>query len=147
MALGQKVASDLTAALKQRDEIKTSCLRLVRNALNNKEKDLRRPLEEQEELAVLKTLAKQRREAAEQFRQGNRDDLAIKEEQELALIEVYLPAQMSQEQVSAALDEVFTEVQPQGMKDMGRVMKAAMAKLEGQADGKMVNTLVRQRLG
>ena len=146
MNLTDRVESDLKAALKARDEATTSCLRLVKNALKNKAKDLQRPLAEDEALAVLKTLAKQRRESIEQFRAGGREDLVRGEERELGLIEAYLPAQMDEAAIKSILDEVFAEVQPQGAKDMGRVMKAAMARLGAAADGKLVNALVRQRL-
>lgn len=146
MNLIEKVEADLKAALKSRDEATTSCLRLVKNALKNKEKDLQRPLTDEEALAVLKTLAKQRRESIEQFRKGGREDLATAEERELGMIEAFLPAQMDEATIKAILDEVFAEVQPQGAKDMGRVMKAAMARLGAAADGKLVNALVRQRL-
>jgi uncharacterized protein YqeY len=146
MSLMERVEADLKAALKSRDEKTTSCLRLVKNALKNKEKDLLRPLGEDEALAVLKTLAKQRRESIEQFSQGGRDDLAAAEAGELAIIEGYLPAQMDEAAINAVLDEVIAEAQPQGPKDMGRVMKAAMARLGAAADGKLVNALVRQRL-
>ncbi|MFZ5584328.1 MAG: GatB/YqeY domain-containing protein [Thermodesulfobacteriota bacterium] len=146
MNLMERVEADLKAALKSRDEKTTSCLRLVKNALKNKEKDLLRPLGEDEALAVLKTLAKQRRESIEQFGQGGRADLAAAEAGELAIIEGYLPAQMDEAAINAVLDEVIAEVQPQGPKDMGRVMKAAMARLGAAADGKLVNALVRQRL-
>ncbi len=147
MAIGLKVEADLKTALKARDELAISCLRLVRAALKNKEKELRRELSESEELQVLSSLAKQRRDAAEQFRQGGRAELAEKEERELALIQGYLPEQLDQAGIEGVLDQVFAELDPQGMKDMGRVMKAAMARLQGQADGKLVNQLVRRRLG
>ncbi|MFH1060625.1 MAG: GatB/YqeY domain-containing protein [Pseudomonadota bacterium] len=146
MNLMGRVDADLKAALKSRDEKTTSCLRLVKNALKNKEKDLLRPLEDEEALAVLKTLAKQRRESIEQFSQGGREDLAAAEAGELAIIEGYLPAQLDEAAINAILDQVIAEVQPQGPKDMGRVMKAAMARLGATADGKLVNALVRQRL-
>ena len=146
MSLGQTVEADLKVSLKAREELLTSCLRLIRNALKNKEKDLLRPLNGDEELAILKTLAKQRRESIEKFQQGNRPDLADKEAAELAIIERYLPAQLGEDQIKAVLDEVFAQLQPQGPKDTGRVMKEAMARLGAQADGKLVNALVRQRL-
>lgn len=143
---GQKVEADLKAALKARDQATAGCLRLVRSALKNKEKDLQRPLEDQEALAVLKTMAKQRREAMDQFAKGGRQDLVDNEARELEIIERYLPAQVGEAEINAVLDAVFAELQPQGPKDMGRVMKAAMGRLEGRADGKAVNQLVRARL-
>ena len=146
MSIAQKVEADYKTAFKSKDELATSCLRLVRAALKSQEKDLRRPLEEDEELKVLATLAKQRRDSIEQYTKGGRDDLARREEAELAIIEGYLPAQLDQAAIASVLDQVFAEVRPGGMKDMGAVMKAAMAKLGGQADGKLVNQMVRQRL-
>jgi uncharacterized protein YqeY len=146
VAISQQVDADLKAALKARDQAKTSCLRLIKAALNSQAKELQRELEQEEELKVLGTLAKQRRDSIEQFTKGGRQDLADKEKAELSLIEDYLPAQLDEAGINAILDEVYAEVQPQGVKDMGQVMKAAMARLQGQADGKLVNQLVRQRL-
>lgn len=147
MAIITKVEADLIAALKAHEEALVSCLRLVKNALKNKEKDLRRPLAPEEEIQALKTLAKQRREAMEMFAKGGRQDLADKEAEELKRVESYLPAQMDEAQIKAVLGEVIAELQPQGVKDMGKVMKAAMARLGAAADGKLVNALVRQMLG
>lgn len=146
MSLAQKVEADLKTALKSRDELATSCLRLVRAAFKNQEKELKRPLNGEEEIKILSTLGKQRRESIEQFTKGNRKDLADKEQAELAIIEAYLPAQLDQDAVAKVVDEVFADLNPQGMKDMGAVMKEAMARMAGQADGKLVNQLVRQRL-
>ncbi|MCF8032270.1 MAG: GatB/YqeY domain-containing protein [Desulfarculaceae bacterium] len=146
MSLAQTVEADYKTAFKAKDELATSCLRLIRAAFKNQEKDLRRPLEEEEELKVLATLTKQRRDSIDQYEKGGRQDLADREKAELVIIEGYLPAQLDEAAIAAALDQVFAELEPQGMKDMGAVMKAAMAKLGGQADGKLVNQLVRQRL-
>jgi hypothetical protein len=146
MAISQQVEADLKAALKARDAAATSCLRLILAALKSKAKDLGRPLSPEEELAVLGSLAKQRRESVEQFRAGGREDLARAEEAELAVIERHLPAQLDQAAIEETLDAVFAELDPQGPKDMGRVMKEAMSRLAGQADGKLVNQLVRRRL-
>ncbi len=147
MSIAEKVEADLIAALKAHDEAVVSCLRLIKNALKNKAKDLRRPLAGEEEIQVLKTLAKQRRESVEQFTSGGRADLAAKEAAELKLVEAYLPAQLGEAEIAAALAEVIAEIQPQGPKDMGKVMKTAMARLGTAADGKLVNALVRKKLG
>jgi uncharacterized protein YqeY len=146
MAISQQLDADLKAALKARDQAKTSCLRLMRSAFNNKAKDLKRELSPEEELQILGTLSKQRRESIDQFTKGGRQDLADKEQAELAWIMGYMPAQLDDAGINAVLDEVFSELKPQGPKDMGQIMKAAMARLQGQADGKLVNQLVRQRL-
>jgi len=146
MAIGQQVDTDLKAALKARDKAKTSCLRLIKTAFNSAAKELKRELDQDEEIKILGTLAKQRRDSIEQFTKGGRQDLADQEKAELAWIELYLPAQLDESGINAVLDEVFAQVQPQGVKDMGQVMKAVMVRLQGQADGKLVNQLVRQRL-
>lgn len=146
MGVVQQMRDDFKAAMKNREAAKVSCLRMVRAALASKEKDKRAPLSEDEALAILKTLAKQRVDSAEQFRNGGRVDLAVVEEAELKLIGSYLPAQMGEDQINQILDEVFAEVQPAGPKDMGKVMKAVMAKVGPAADGKLVNSLVRARL-
>lgn len=146
VSLAQKVEADLKNALKSRDELTTSCLRLVRAAFKNQEKEQKRPLNGDEEIKILSTLAKQRRDSIEQFTKGGRQDLADKEQAELAIIEAYLPTQLDPQAVAQVVDEVFAELKPQGMKDMGAVMKEAMARMAGQADGKLVNQLVRQKL-
>ena len=146
MAISQQVEADLKAALKARDQLATSALRLIRAALKNKAKDLRRELQEQEEIQVLSSLAKQRRDSIAQYQQGGREDLARKEQAELEIIQRYLPQQLDQAGIEKVLDEIFAELNPAGPKDMGRGMKAAMARLQGRADGKLVNQLVRQRL-
>jgi hypothetical protein len=146
MAISQQVEADLKAALKARDQLATSALRLIRAALKNKAKDLGRELQEQEEIQVLSSLAKQRRDSIAQYQKGGRDDLVQKEQAELEIIQRYLPQQLDQAGIEKVLDEIFAELNPSGPKDMGRVMKAAMARLQGRADGKLVNQLVRQRL-
>ncbi len=146
MAISQQLDTDLKAALKARDKAKTSCLRLIKTAFNSAAKELKRELDQDEEIKILGTLAKQRRDSIEQFTKGNRQDLVDVEKAELAWIELYLPAQLDEAGINAILDEVFAEVEPQSVKDMGQVMKAAMGRLQGQADGKLVNQLVRQRL-
>ncbi len=146
MTLSQNIDADFKAAMKAKDPLATSCLRLVRAALKNKQKELLRDLEEPEELGVLKTLAKQRRDSIEQFTKAERRDLADQETAELAIIERYLPAQMDEAGINAVLDQIFNELQPAGPQDMGNVMKSAMARFAGQADGKLVSQMVKQRL-
>ena len=147
MELLQRIDADLKQAMKNRDAAKVSCLRLTTNALKIKSKDLLRPLSEEEQVQTLKTLAKQRRESCELFIEAERHDLADKERAELAIIESYLPAQVDTDTINKVLDEVFAELAPAGPKDMGKVMKEAMNRFGGTADGKLVNELVRQRFG
>ncbi len=146
MSLAARVEEDLKKALKARDSATVACLRLIRAALHNKFKDLGRELNEQEEIAVLKSLAKQRREAAASYEQAGRTEQAEAEKRELEIIESYLPRQLSEEEISSILDEIFAELNPSGPKDMGRVMKQAMARMAGRADGAVVSQMVKARL-
>ena len=146
MGLSQSIDADYKTAFKAKDQSTTSCLRLVRAALKNKEKDLMRALEEAEEIQVLKTLAKQRRDSMEKYNEGGRQDLAEQEQAELAIIERYLPAQLDEAGINSVVEQVCSELNPAGPQDMGRVMKETMARLAGQADGKLVSQLVKQRL-
>ena len=148
MAIVEQIEKDLVAALKAREELRLSVLRMAKAALMNKKVELGKPVEDGEALAVLRTLIKQRRDSVEQFRKGKRDDLADKEEAEIKIIEGYLPAGASEEEIDAAVAAAIAETGATGAKDLGKVMKAAMAKLAGKnVDGKQVNAKVRARLG
>ena len=148
MALVEQIDKDLVAAMKAREELRLSVLRMAKAALMNKKVELGKPPEDAEALAVLRTLIKQRRDSAEQFRKGKRDDLADKEEDEIKIIERYLPAGASEEEIDAAVAAAIQETGAANAKDLGKVMKAAMAKLAGKSvDGKHVNEKVRAKLG
>jgi uncharacterized protein YqeY len=148
MAIVEQVEKDLVAAMKAKEQLKLSVLRMAKAALMNKKVELGKPLGDPETLAVLRTLIKQRRDSTEQFRKGKRDDLADKEEAEIKIIELYLPAGASAEEIDAAVTSALQETGATSAKDMGKVMKAAMAKLAGKnADGKQVSERVRARLG
>ena len=148
MAIVEQVERDLVAAMKAKEELKLSVLRMAKAAFMNKRVELGKPLGDPEALAVLRTLIKQRRDSAEQFRKGKRDDLADKEEAEIKIIELYLPAGASPEELDAAVTSALQETGATSAKDLGKVMKAAMAKLAGKnVDGKQVSERVRARLG
>ena len=148
MAIVEQIEKDLVAAMKAREELRLSVLRMAKAALMNKKVELGKPPEDAEALAVLRTLIKQRHDSAQQFRQGRRDDLADKEEAEIKIIERYLPAGASEEEVDAAVASAIQETGATSAKDLGKVMKAAMAKLAGKTvDGKHVNEKVRAKLG
>jgi uncharacterized protein YqeY len=148
MAIVEQVEKDLTAAMKAREELRLSVLRMMKAALKNKQIELRKPLQDSEALAVLRTLVKQRRDSVEQFRKGGREDLATKEEQEIKILEAYLPAGASDEEIDAAVAAAIAETAATSPQDLGKVMKAAMAKLAGKnADGKRVSEEVRAKLG
>ena len=148
MPIVEKVEKDLVAALKAQETLKLSVLRMMKAALMNKKVELGKTVDDPEALAVLRTLAKQRRESVEAFRKGGRDDLADKEEAEIKIVEAYLPAAASEEEIDAAVVAAIAETGASTAKDLGKAMKAAMAKLAGKnADGKRVSEKVRAKLG
>ena len=148
MPIVEKVEKDLVAALKAQETLKLSVLRMMKAALMNKKVELGKAVDDPEALAVLRTLAKQRRESVEAFRKGGRDDLADKEEAEIKIVEAYLPAAASEEEIDAAVAAAIAETGASTAKDLGKAMKAAMAKLAGKnADGKRVSEKVRAKLG
>ena len=143
----ERIQSDLTAAMKEKDELRLSVLRMVKSALKHKEIEKMRSLDDLESLQVLQTLVKQRRESVEQFRRGGRPDLADKETREIAIIEQYLPAAPSDEEMHHAIEAAIDEESADSLKQMGAVIKAARARLEGRAvDGKVLSDKVRERL-
>jgi hypothetical protein len=148
MPLLDQVQRDMTGAMKTRDEMRLSALRMLKTALKKQEVDSMKPLDEKAELQVLTMLIKQRREAAQMFRQGGRPELADKEEAELKLIEAYMPAPASDGEIEAAIAEALAETGVAALKQMGVVMKAAQARLSGKrVDGKALSDKVRARLG
>ena len=143
----ERIQSDLTNAMKEKDELRLSVLRMVKSALKNKEIEKVRPLTDLESLQVLQTLVKQRHESVEQFRKGGRSDLADKEQREIAIIEQYLPAAPTDQEMHAAIEAAIDQEGADSLKQMGAVVKAARAKLEGKAvDGKALSDRIRQRL-
>jgi hypothetical protein len=148
MSLVEQVEKDLIAAMKAQEALKLSVLRMMKAALMNKKIELGKPLEDAEAMAVLRSQVKQRHDSVEAYRKGGRDDLADKEAAESKILESYLPAAASDEEIDGAVAAALTETAAAGPKDMGKVMKAAMAKLAGKnADGKRVNEKVRAKLG
>jgi len=146
LTLSDRLEADFKAALKARQADKVSALRMVRSALKLKEKESGFPLDDQAIQAVLKSLAKQRLEAAEQFDSGGRPELAAKERAELELIRSYLPAQVDEATINRVAAEVVAELKADSPKDMGRVMKESLARLGAGADGKTVSAVVRRLL-
>ena len=147
MPLLDQVQKDMTAAMKARDEARLNALRLVKSALQKHAVDTMKPLDEASEMQVLKSLVKQRNDAAEMFRKGNRPELADKEEAERRLIESYLPAGATDEEIESAIASALSETGVTSLKQMGVVMKATQAKLKGKTvDGKALSEKVRSRL-
>ena len=147
MALLDKIQSDMTAAMRAKDEARLSAIRMIKTALKKHEIDSMKPLDEPTEIQILNTLIKQRREAADMFRKGGRPELADKEEAELKLIESYMPAAPTEAEIEAAIAAAMAETGVTSAKQMGVVMKAAQAKLAGKrVDGKALSEKVRARL-
>ena len=147
MTLQEKFQSHLAEAMRSKDQLRLSCLRMMKSAVKNKEVDKMKPLEEGEVIAVLNTLVKQRKDSVEQFRKGGREELAQKEEAEIKIIEEYLPAAASDDDMQRAVEEAIQETGAASIKDMGKVMKATMARLAGKtADGGRVSQLVKEKL-
>jgi uncharacterized protein YqeY len=147
MALIEQIQKDLTEAMRSKDELRLSVLRMVKSALKYKEVEKVRPLEDAEAVQVLQTLLKQRRESVEQFTKGGRQDLADKETKEIGILETYLPAAASDADMNAAIEAAIAETGANSPKAMGNVIKAAKAHLAGKTvDGKVLSDRVKERL-
>jgi uncharacterized protein YqeY len=148
MSLEQTLTTDIVTAMKAKDATRLTALRMLKSALTNKSIEKGRALEGPEELQVVSMLVKQRRDSIEQFTKGGRVDLADKEQAEIAILDAYLPASASDEEIVAAVKAAVAETGATTAKDMGKVMKAAIAALAGKTvDGKKVNEEVRRSLG
>ena len=146
MSLQEQISAALKDAMRARDEVKMTTLRLVLTGIKKREKEARSLLEDQEVISVITSQIKQRRESIEQYRKAGREDLAQTEENELQILQGYMPEQVSEEEISNVLDEIIAEVGAVSMRDMGKVMKAAMAKLAGKAEGGAINAMVKAKL-
>ena len=147
MSLAEKIQTDIVIAMKARDDFKLSVLRMVKAAMQLKEVEKMRKLDDPESVQLLQTILKQRKESIDQFTKGNRPELAEKESKEALIIEQYLPAAASAQEMNAAIDKAISKTGASSMKQMGAVVKAAKAALEGKTvDGKALSDLVRQRL-
>jgi uncharacterized protein len=147
MTISERVHKDMIESMKTKQGLRLETLRMVKSALKSKEIDKRTPLDEKEELQVLSTLIKQRKDSIEQFTKGNRPELADKEQKEIVFIEGYMPKSLDEAEIVATVKAVIAEMGSVTMKDMGNVMKAAMAKFGGaRVDGKIVSETVKKEL-
>lgn len=149
MSIPEQIQKDITSAMKARDEARLSALRMIKTALKNREIEKMAPLDDNESLKVLGTLIKQRKESAEQFRKGGRNEMADKEEAEITLIETYMPKAAGEDDVVAGVRAVISEMGAPTLKDMGTVMKQVMARFQGagmRVDGKQVSDTVKREL-
>jgi uncharacterized protein YqeY len=148
MTLFEQIGKDIIAAMKAKDQTRLAPLRMAKAALMNREVEKGRALEEAESEQVIGALIKQRRDSVEQFANGGRQDLAAREAAEIGVLESYLPPPVDATEVESAVNQAIAETGASTVKDLGRVMKAVMARLAGQTiDGKVINELVRRKLG
>ena len=147
MSLYQRLEQALKEAIKNQQPVATSTLRLLKSAIRYREVDVRRPLTEAELQATVNTQVKQRREAVAEYNKAGRPELARQEEEELSVLLSFLPPQLSPEEMAAEVDAVIAELGATGPNDLGKVMKNAMARLAGRADGKVIREIAQQRLG
>ena len=148
MKLIERITNDIAAAMRAKDQATLAPLRMAKAALMNREVEKGRPLDEAESQQVIASLIKQRRDSIEQFTRGGRTDLASREEAEIAALESYLPPPIAAADLEREVEAAIAETGASTAKDMGRVMKAVMARLAGRtADGRVVSELVRKRLG
>ena len=147
MSLYQRLDQALKEAIKNQQPVATSTLRLLKSAIRYREVDVRRPLTEAELQATINTQVKQRREAVTEYTKAGRPELAKQEEEELSVLLSFLPPQLSPEEMAAEVNAVIAELGATGPNDLGKVMKNAMARLAGRADGKVIRDIAQQRLG
>jgi uncharacterized protein len=147
MSISEQITKDMTAAMKAREELRLSTLRMMKSAIKNKEIEKRSALDDKEALQVLSTMIKQRKDSIEQFTKGGRQELADKEASEITIIEAYMPKAIGEAEIVAAVRATIAEMGSPTMKDMGTVMKNTMAKFAGaRVDGKVVSEAVKKGL-
>jgi uncharacterized protein YqeY len=146
MSLLARIETELTEAMRARDAERRDALRLILSSLRSAEKDLQRPLTDDEELQVLQRERKRRQEAAEAFRAGDRDEQADAEERELELLQEFMPEPLAEDEIEEIIDNVIAEVGATSLRDLGRVMADVMPQVSGRADGSSVSQLVREKL-
>jgi uncharacterized protein YqeY len=146
MGLNEKIVEDLKQAMKAKDSLRVSCLRMLKASLKNKQVEKGRELGEDDIHSTISSLVRKGKEAIGEYRKGRREDLASKEEQEINILYEYLPQQLTREEIEEILKNTISELSAKGPKDLGNVMKAAMAKMAGQAQGKEVSEIAKKLL-
>ncbi len=146
MTLQERLAEEMKEAMKANEKLRLSTIRMIRSSVKNKEIELRKPLDDEAVQRVIQGMVRKGEESLEQFKLGGRTDLVEKETQEIEILKSYLPQALTQEEMIKIVDQTIQEVQATSMKDLGKVMKAVMPKLQGKADGKLINQLVKERL-
>jgi len=147
VSLRQDIHKDIAVAMKAGEKERLSTVRMLMSAIKYKEVDAHRELTDEETIAVISTLVKQRQDSIEQFTKGNRLDLVEKETKELEVLRTYLPPQLTEAEVRDIIKKAVAETGATGQKDMGKLMKVIMPQVKGKADGKLVNDIVKEALG
>ena len=147
MSLSQKITEDLKLAMKARDELRISCLRMIKTSMKNKQVELGHPLDDDEIQAIISSQIRKGKESVEEFDRGGRKDLVEKEENEIRILYEYLPEQIPLDQIEKNLKEIISEVGAENLKDLGKVMKVAMTRMTGKVQGREVNEIAKRLLG
>jgi hypothetical protein len=146
MGLEERLVEEMKEAMKSNEKVRLSTIRMIRSSIKNKEIELRKPLDDEGIQKVIQGMVRKGEESLEQFKLGGRMDLVEKESKEIEILKSYLPQSLTQEEMIKIVDQTIQEVQATSLKDLGKVMKSVMPKLQGKADGKLINQLVKERL-
>jgi uncharacterized protein YqeY len=146
MSLEERLVQEMKEAMKSNDKLRLSTIRMIRSTVKNKEIELRKPLDDGEIQKAIQGMVRKGEESVEQFKLGGRMDLVEKESKEIEILKSFLPQALTQEEILKIIDETIEETQSTSLKDIGKLMKSVMPKLQGKADGKLVNQLVKERL-
>jgi uncharacterized protein YqeY len=146
MSLEERLVQEMKEAMKSSDKLRLSTIRMIRSTVKNKEIELRKPLDDGEIQKAIQGMVRKGEESVEQFKLGGRMDLVEKESKEIEILKSFLPQALTQEEILKIIDETIEETQSTSLKDIGKLMKSVMPKLQGKADGKLVNQLVKERL-
>ena len=146
MSLEERLFDEMKQAMKSNDKLRLSTIRMIRSAVKNKEIELRKKLEDGSVMQVIQGMVRKGEESIEQFRAGGRMDLVDKEQQEIETLKSFLPQPLSQEEIVKVIDQSIEETKASSLKDLGKMMKSVMPKLEGKANGKLINQLVKEKL-
>jgi hypothetical protein len=146
MGLEERLVEEMKEAMKSGDKLRLSTIRMIRSNIKNKEIELRKPLDDETIQRVIQGMVRKGEESVDQFKLGGRMDLVEKESKEIEILKSFLPQSLTQEEVIKIIDQTIEETQVTSLKDLGKVMKSVMPKLQGKADGKLINQLVKERL-
>lgn len=146
MTLEEQIHEDLKNAMKSKDEFRLSCLRMLKASIKNKQVEKMSKLQDEDVCSIISSLIRKGMDSAKEFRDGGREDLAVKEEKEIEILYRYLPKQLNHEEIEGILQDTISELSAEGLKDLGKVMKAAMGRMAGRVQGKEVSDIAKKLL-